>query len=460
MSQPNTSGVNIFDIDFWKSQRVIISEIPLDKLRWYGDVDQHEIDKWLEQNVYATDYHIELARTIKNQLDVGHLCLPIHGENKIKHHFEKMLWLIWGYMEEGWRNPVKGINLLDDGEVHVHPGTHRCVVQEFVDPGAKMPVMINMHQKQLTGFEVKKELTTVEEIRNELVDNGQILVRTEHEEDLYVNGVLQRDKNKDFTYELTGSDSWPNRSLDEWSDMVFRSLPLNIYIGYDSRTPSASEVCEQSIRENIEEMEGQFFHDSTRHNLKRELDVQIHFINAKELAEQGLYWRTADGKESTEFTYTRFLTPYLSDYEGISVFMDCDFMWRSNIFELLFFINPKKAVSVCKHDYTPTGSVKMDGKVQTTYPRKNWSSLMVFNNEHPSTRRLSPHVVSTETGLYLHRLQWADDSEIGSIPVTYNWLQGDYQFNENAKAVHFTNGGPWYEHMKHIEYSDEWRYYL
>ena len=62
--------------------------------------------------------------------------------------------------------------------------------------------------------------------------------------------------------------------------------------------------------------------------------------------------------------------------------------------------------------------------------------------------------------MYLHRLQWADDSEIGSIPVTYNWLQGDYQFNENAKAVHFTNGGPWYEHMKHIEYSDEWRYYL
>ena len=96
MSQPNTSGVNIFDIDFWKTQRVIISHIPLEKLRWYGDVDQHELDKWLEQNVYATDYHIQLAKTIKNQLDVGHLCLPIHGENKIKHHFEKMLWLIWG----------------------------------------------------------------------------------------------------------------------------------------------------------------------------------------------------------------------------------------------------------------------------------------------------------------------------------------------------------------------------
>lgn len=460
MSQPNTSGVNIFDIDFWKSQRVILTELPIDKLVWYGDVESQELDLWLEENVYATDYHIELAKTIKQNLNVNHICMPMLGENKIKHHFEKMLWLIWAYMETGWKNPVKGINLLDDGEIHIHPGTHRCVVQNFIDPTEKMPVMINMHKEQLTGFEVKKELTTVEEIRNELVDNGQVLVRTEHEEDLYINGVSSFKKNKDFTYELTGSDSWPNRSLDKWSDMVFRSLPLNVYIGYDSRTPEASTVCEQSILENIEDMEGQFFHDSTRHNLKRELEVSVHFIDIKELAADGLFWRKSDGKESTEFTYTRFLTPYLCDYEGLSVFMDCDFMWRSNIFELLYFIDPSKAVSVCKHDYTPAGAVKMDGKVQTAYPRKNWSSLMVFNNEHPSTRRLSPHVVSTETGMYLHRLQWADDSEIGSIPVTYNWLQGDYPYNDNAKAVHFTNGGPWYEHMKNIEYSDEWRYYI
>lgn len=461
MSQPNTSGVNIFDIDFWESQRVIISEMPIDKLVWYGDVDQHELDLWLEQNYFATDYHIELAKTIKQNLNANHLCLPMQGENKIKHHFEKMLWLIWGYMEEGWRNPVKGINLLDNGEVHIHPGTHRCVVQNFVDPSATMPVMINFNKKQSTDFPIKKELTNVEEIRNELVDNGQVLVRTEHQEDLFVNNTfVPCEKNKDFTYELTGSDSWPNRSLDKWSDMVFRSLPLNIYIGFDSRTPQASDVCKNSIKENIEDMEGQFFYDSTRYNLKRKLDVNIHLIDANELQKNGLYWRKSDGKESTEFTYTRFLTPYLSQYEGISVFMDCDFMWRSNIFELLYFINPDKAVSVCQHDYTPKGAVKMDGKVQTTYPRKNWTSLMVFNNEHPSTKKLSPEVVSTESGMYLHRLQWADDSEIGSIPVTYNWLQGDYPYNENAKAVHFTNGGPWYEHMKEIEYSDEWRYYI
>ena len=463
MSQPNTSGVNIFDISFWNTQRVFLTEFPIKDLIWQGDVNQEQLDMWLEQNIYATDYHIELAKTIKVNLNVNHLCMPMLGENKIKHHFEKMLWLIWGYMEDGWKNPVKGINLLDNGSIHIHPGTHRCVVQNFIDPNGTMPVMVNTHKEQLTNFDHHRELETVEDIRSSLVDNGNVLVRTEHEEDLWINGVHDPESNKtnkDFTYELTGSDSWPNRSLDNWSDMVFKSLPLNIYIGYDSRTPDASKVCEESIRENIEDMEGQFFHDSTRYNLKKELDVEIHLIDAKELQEEGLYWRTSDGKESTEFTYTRFLTPYLSQYQGISVFMDCDFMWRSNIFELLYFINPEKAVSVCKHDYTPAGSVKMDGKVQTTYPRKNWSSLMVFNNEHPSTRKLSPEVVSTETGMFLHRLQWADDSEIGSIPVTYNWLQGDYSYNDDAKAVHFTNGGPWYEHMKNIEYSDEWRYYI
>lgn len=463
MSQPNTSGINVFDTSFWDTQRVFLTEFSIKDLVWQGDVDHEQMDIWLEQNVNATDYHIALAKQIKQKLNVAHLSLPLAGENKIKHHFEKMLWLIWGYMEDGWKNPVKGINLLDNGKIHIHPGTHRCVVHDFIDPDGTMPVMVNTNKNQITNFKPHKELETVEDIRNSLVDNGNVLVRTEHEEDLWINGVhdpAMEQSNKDFTYELTGSDSWPNRSLDTWSDLVYKSLPLKIFIGYDSRTPEASKVCEESIHENLIETDYQHFHDSTRHNLKKDLDVDIELIDVKDLQERGLYWRQSDGKESTEFTYTRFLTPYLSEYKGISVFMDCDFMWRSNVLELLFFVNPKNAVTVCKHDYTPTGALKMDGKVQTTYPRKNWSSLMVFNNEHPSVRKLSPELVSTETGMYLHRLQWADDKEIGSLPLTYNWLQGDYEYNEKAKAVHFTNGGPWYEHMKDIEYSDEWREYI
>ncbi len=99
-----------------------------------------------------------------------------------------------------------------------------------------------------------------------------------------------------------------------------------------------------------------------------------------------------------------------------------------------------------QHDYQPKDSVKMDGKVQTSYPRKNWSSCMLFNCGHPSTRQLTPELVNRETGAYLHRMQWAADDEIGALPTEYNWLEG---WNEKPasglpKVVHYTRGGPWF----------------
>ncbi len=101
----------------------------------------------------------------------------------------------------------------------------------------------------------------------------------------------------------------------------------------------------------------------------------------------------------------------------------------------------------------------MDGAVQTSYPRKNWSSLMLFNCAHPSVRKLTPEVVNRETGAYLHRLQWAADDDIGALPVEWNWLEG---WNEKPtqgtpKAVHFTRGGPWFENWQNVDYGDLWR---
>jgi len=110
-------------------------------------------------------------------------------------------------------------------------------------------------------------------------------------------------------------------------------------------------------------------------------------------------------------------------------------------------------VSCVQHDYTPTSATKMDGLQQTTYPRKNWSSLMMFNCEHPDTQKLSVEVVNTESPKYLHRMSWA--SSIGSIPLTYNYLEGDYEYIDNPKVVHFTNGGPWHETWKG-DYGDLW----
>ena len=120
--------------------------------------------------------------------------------------------------------------------------------------------------------------------------------------------------------------------------------------------------------------------------------------------------------------------------------------------------HPDKAILCVKHKYEPTATEKMDGQAQTKYPRKNWSSLMLFNCDHPSVKTLTPEVVNTQTGAYLHRMQWAKDEDIGSLPVTWNWLEGwnAKPAQGTPKAVHFTRGGPWFADWRHVDYADLW----
>jgi hypothetical protein len=154
---------------------------------------------------------------------------------------------------------------------------------------------------------------------------------------------------------------------------------------------------------------------------------------------------------STEFSFSRFLTPWLSDYEGISVFMDCDMLVRCDIAELLDFVGGHDVYCV-KHKYQPITKTKFLHQVQSVYPRKNWSSLMIFNNARCT--KLTPEVVNDESGAYLHQMQWADS--VGEIPVAYNHLVGEYAPNPNAKIVHFTLGAPCFEGYEDQEHSSEW----
>jgi len=112
-------------------------------------------------------------------------------------------------------------------------------------------------------------------------------------------------------------------------------------------------------------------------------------------------------------------------------------------------------VLVCKHDYVPKSARKFLNQVQTAYPRKNWSSLMLFNNER--CRALSADYVNGATGLELHRFSWLDDALIGGLPLEWNWLVDEYPYRADAKIVHFTRGGPWFPEFKGVDYSDEWR---
>jgi lipopolysaccharide biosynthesis glycosyltransferase len=216
---------------------------------------------------------------------------------------------------------------------------------------------------------------------------------------------------------------------------------LRIFIGWDSREDIAYQVARQSILDNAS------------------IPVEIRPNKLSQLVGDGIYTRDIDPLASTEFTYSRFLTPHLAGFEGWALFCDCDFLFFGDVANLAQYMDEKFAIACVKHDYRPSNAVKMDCKVQTQYPRKNWSSFMLFNCAHASTSRLTVERVNQETGAYLHRMQWADDSVIGEIPVIWNWLEGWNELPPGGppEAVHFTNGGPWFAEWQNVAFADEWK---
>jgi hypothetical protein len=113
-----------------------------------------------------------------------------------------------------------------------------------------------------------------------------------------------------------------------------------------------------------------------------------------------------------------------------------------------------EALLVVKHDYTPKTATKFFGQQQTVYPRKNWSSLMVFNNAR--CHNLTPEDVNSASALELHRFKWMDDEAVGSLPLEWNWLVGEYEPNAEAKILHYTLGGPWFHEYDNRDHSEEW----
>ena len=224
---------------------------------------------------------------------------------------------------------------------------------------------------------------------------------------------------------------------------ILKEKIINIYIGWDSRESIAADVCRYSILKNSS------------------IKVNVIYLKQDELREQGVYWRSADELGSTEFTFTRFLVPYLNNYQGLAVFVDCDFLYINDIAELIYQIDPTKAVSVVKHDYTPSEGVKMDGQRQLPYPRKNWSSMIVWNCEHEDNKTVDLDFVNSSTGQQLHRFSWIKDKDIGKLNPEWNWLGGWYQECRDGmpKAIHYTEGGPWFEEYKNCEYADLWNQY-
>lgn len=211
---------------------------------------------------------------------------------------------------------------------------------------------------------------------------------------------------------------------------------LQIYIGYDPNETVA--------------------YHTLAHSILRRSSIPVTIAPLMRSQLKGLYTRPRGATESTEFSLTRFLVPALSRYRGWSLFMDCDMLCRADIAELAAFTERShdKTVLVCKHDYVPATERKFLDRVQTKYPRKNWSSLMLLNNAR--CRALSPRYVNSATGLELHRFAWTEDASIGELPLEWNWLVGEYTHNPDARIVHYTIGGPYFDEYRGCDYAEEW----
>tara|TARA_B110000503_G_scaffold69653_1_gene108553 strand:- start:1683 stop:3398 length:1716 start_codon:yes stop_codon:yes gene_type:complete len=217
---------------------------------------------------------------------------------------------------------------------------------------------------------------------------------------------------------------------------------LKIFIGWDSREDIAYQVCKQSIINTTS------------------VPVEITPLKQRLLKREFMYWRKSDKLASTEFTFTRFLLPELTKFEGWALFIDCDFVALDDVKKLFDQRDDKYAVMCAQHDYTPKKGFKMDGQVQHVYPRKNWSSMMLINCGHPSNKVLTRELVNDNDidGAYLHRFSWLQDNEIGKLSHEWNWLVGWYKEPKDGKPkfLHYTEGGPWFEQYQNCEYANEY----
>ncbi len=218
------------------------------------------------------------------------------------------------------------------------------------------------------------------------------------------------------------------------------TAPFPIYVGWDSHEDIAYQVCRHSIMAHAS------------------VPVEVIPIKQEELRDKGIYTRDRDPLASTEFTYTRFFVPHMAGYQGWALFCDCDFLWLADIKGLIDLIDDRHAVMCVHHDHRPPESWKMDHRQQTLYPRKNWSSLVLYNCGHPDNAALTPELINAETGSYLHRFQWLDDDAIGVVPETWNWLEGwsARPATGHPSVVHFTRGGPWFDNWNDVDYADLW----
>jgi len=212
------------------------------------------------------------------------------------------------------------------------------------------------------------------------------------------------------------------------------SEKINIVVGFDQREAIAYHTFTQSVIEKS--------------------SIPVFFVP---LAVNTLRdYKETHSDRSNDFIYSRFLTPYLNNFTGWAIFADGDMVCQSDIKELWGLRDESKALLVVKHNYQTKKSIKYLGNINENYPRKNWSSLILWNCEHPKHRILTPEFIANQSGKFLHRFSWLDDRDIGELPIEWNWLALEYPINSKAKIIHYTLGTPCFKDYRDTDMSENW----
>lgn len=211
-------------------------------------------------------------------------------------------------------------------------------------------------------------------------------------------------------------------------------MTINVFVGFDQLEAIAYHVFCQSV-----------------------LEKSTSLINFTPLAHQNLNFFKNHDDGSNKFIYSRFLTPFLNEYSGWAIFADGDMVCNHDITELWNLKDPSKAVQVVKHEYKTKKTVKYLGNKNEDYPRKNWSSLVLWNCEHPANKILTPEFIQDKPGSFLHRFSWLDDRQIGELPIEWNWLAIEYPNNPAAKIIHYTLGTPCFKEYSTTSQADIWQ---
>ena len=362
------------------------------------------------------------------------------------YHGCKGHWLLHDVKKNGLNQPIQGVifksHIDDEYNIHIHPGSVRQGVFGMMDDD----------DNELIIWDAYNAFDEIDPLPIE--DWMKIFARPQFDSQIptCMNLVYS------YTHlEIQVSGAWKDEKEDmdvnwrakvkEFSKKVskkFNGKPLNIYIGYDSR------------HEGIEDIQIESIQKAMTKTIKNEPAIKfVPEFKLLDISKIPEYTREY-GNQSTEFTYSRFLIPYLENYEGFSMFIDNDFIWKRPLWEMFYFLHPDNAVACVQyeHELEKMSTTKMGGEKNVLYPKKLWSSFMVFNNSHEDCKKLTPDIINTESGEYLHQFKWTD--KIDRIPDKYILTEGMSDDDKRHHAVHYTRGGPWIEGMdcseiKHLE---------